>query len=232
MSKQQKEIHDWFDKNYKLRGFSYLRPAEAYHVYYHLLQPNKGSQWLDVACGPGLLLGVVSEKGVQAYGIDISETAIEMAKNKLPEANLQVANAEALPFADQTFDFISCLGSLERMLDLDRVLKEQMRVAKFDAQFVYLVRNSETSSWKYLKKGLGLQNKKGHQDAANLESWRHRFENAGFNVEHVYPDQWPRQRWYYWMGKRGWDTNFSSVKGSESRLRKANEFIFVLSKAS
>ena len=230
MDKQQKEIHDWFDKNYKLRGFSYLRPTEAYHVYHHLLQPEKGSNWLDVACGPGLLLGVVAEKGVNAFGIDISETAIKMAKTYLPKADLQVANAEVLPYDDNTFDFISCLGSLERMLDLNQVLKEQIRVTKPKAKFVYLVRNSETTSWKYLKKGLGLQNRKGHQDAANLESWTTIFTNAGFKIDSIYPDQWPRQRWYYWLGKRGWKGVFSSVKSSEHRLRKANEFIFVLSK--
>ena len=59
MDKRQKEIHDWFDNNYRLRGISYLRPPEAYHVYYQLLNPPKNSRWLDVACGPGLLLGVV-----------------------------------------------------------------------------------------------------------------------------------------------------------------------------
>jgi 2-polyprenyl-3-methyl-5-hydroxy-6-metoxy-1,4-benzoquinol methylase len=93
MDKQQKEIRDWFDKNYKLRGFSYLRPSEAYHIYHHLLQPKEGNRWLDVACGPGLLLEVVAEKGVKTYGIDISETAIEMAQHKLPLADLKVANA-------------------------------------------------------------------------------------------------------------------------------------------
>jgi len=231
MDKQQREIHDWFDKNYKLRGFSYLRPSEAYHIYHHLVQPKKDSKWLDVACGPGLLLGVVAEKGIKTYGIDISETAIEMARSALPNADLQVANAEDLPFADNTFDFISCLGSLERMLDLDKVLKEQLRVANHNAKFVYLVRNSETSSWKYLKKGLGLQNRRGHQDAANLESWTKIFANAGFKIENVYPDQWPRQRWQYWMGKRGWKAVFNSVKSSNHRLQKANEFIFILSKA-
>lgn len=231
MNIQQKEIHDWFDRNYKLRGFSYLRPAEAYHVYFQLLKPKKGSNWLDVACGPGLLLGVVAEKGVKTFGIDISETAIEMAKTKLPNADLKVANAEDLPFEDNTFDFISCLGSLERMLDLNQALKEQIRVAKKSAKFVFLVRNSETSSWKYLKKGLGMQNRKGHQDAANLKSWTNKFVNAGLKIEHIYPDQWPRQRWYYWLGKRGWNKIFDTVKSSENQLQKANEFIFVLSKA-
>ena len=231
MNTRQQEIHDWFDKNYKLRGLSYLRPSEAYHVYYHLLKPKEGSKWLDVACGPGLLLGVITEKNVIAIGVDISETAIDMAKKKLPEADLQVGNAERLPFSDSTFDFISCLGSLERMLDLDQVLKEQLRVAKQSAKFVYLVRNSETTSWKYLKKGLGLQNKKGHQDAANLESWKQRFIEAGFRVENIYPDQWPRQRWFYWLGIRGWKAIFKSLKSSRLSLQKANEFIFVLRKA-
>jgi len=231
MSNQQKEIHDWFDKNYKLRGFSYLRPSEAYIVYQSLMQPKEGSKWLDVACGPGLLLGVVAKKGALAFGVDISETAIELAKSQLPNADLQVANAEELPFQDSSFDFISCLGSLERMINLEKVLKEQLRVAKPDSKFIYLVRNSETNSWKYLKKGLKLQNNKGHQDAATLEQWKDRFIKAGFKIENVFPDQWPRQRWHYWLGKRGWNKVFSSIKSTDAKIKNANEFIFVLSKS-
>jgi hypothetical protein len=116
------------------------------------------------------------------------------------------------------------------MLNLPLVFQEQIRVAKPSAKFIYLVRNSETTTWKFIKKGLGLQNRKGHQDAASLKTWKQRFIKSGFKIENVYPDQWPRQRWHYWIGKRGWNDIFNTIKSSEKKLRKANEFIFVLSK--
>ena len=228
IDKKQQEIRDWFDKNYRLRGYSYLRPPEAYHVYYELIKPVEHSQWLDVACGPGLLLGVLQERGIEPSGIDISPAAVEMAKEKMPGVDVYTGNAENLPWPDNTFDYISCLGSLERMLDLNKVLDEQKRVAKPGARFVYLVRNSETTTWKIFKKWLGLRNRKGHQDAADLEAWTNRFEKNGFKIIDILPDQWPRMRWHYWKGKRGWHQVFRKVKTSGKKLRKANEFIFIL----
>ncbi len=230
-SVKQSEMVEWFDNMYARRGEFYLRAVKAYYVFLSLLKASKNDKLLDVACGLGRLLEAASEYGCKLTGIDISSVAVEKAKQKLPQANISVANAEALPFETDHFDLITCLGSLERMINLNKVLNELFRVGKPEAKYCFLVRNSNTASWKYLKKGLGLQNKKGHQGANNLTEWKNIFDACGFKVEEVWPDQYPifkRQR-IKSLGLRSIDYK-TPVRGSIP-IENANEFIFILSKA-
>ncbi|MEM9544459.1 MAG: class I SAM-dependent methyltransferase [Bacteroidota bacterium] len=228
---KQKEVVDWFDKMYARRGEFYLRPVRAYYVFLTLLNATNKDKLLDVACGLGRLLEAASEYGCELTGIDISSVAVEKAKQKLPNANISVANAEELPFESNHFDLITCLGSLERMINLNKVLNELFRVGKPDAKYCFLVRNSNTASWKYLKKGLGLQNKKGHQGANSLMEWNHIFDACGFKVEDVWPDQYPifKKQLLKSFGLRSIDYK-TPLRGSIS-IENANEFIFILSKA-
>ena len=228
----QETIKDWFNNTYTTRGFSYLRPKEAYYIFMELLGVKSNEKLLDVACGLGQLLKVANDYDLDMYGVDISDVAIEMAKAQLPTANLSVANAETLPFENETFDYITCLGSLERMLDLNAVLKEQVRVAKPNAKFCYMVRNSERASWKVIKNGLGIINKKGHQGAKSMAEWTEIFEKQGLKVEQVHQDQWPNKRWYRWLSlqDRLRKVDYKKIDKPIANMEQAYEFIFILSK--
>ena len=225
----QIEIKNWFDKTYKSRGFNYLRPVNAYDIFATLLNPDEHKSHLDVACGPGLLLKAFEKTKVKSYGLDISTEAIIKCREFCPEATVQEGNAENLPYKDKTFDSISCIGSLERMIDRNAVLQEQKRVLKDAGELCFMVRNAENFTWKYLWKPLGLYNKKGHQDALNLEEWRALFVKNGFEIIKIYPDHWP----YYRLIK----TFFPWKKMNTAKIRKfplslnlAYEFIFHLKK--
>lgn len=226
---EQIKIKNWFDSNYKRWGFTYLRPLQAYEIFGGILNPSKGDNHLDVACGLGLLLKVMSQRGAVCNGVDLSEEAVRQAKEYCPDATIREANAEALPFADQTFNTISCIGSLERMLDREKALKEQMRVLKHDGKICLMVRNSEHFLWKYFWKPLGIQNKKGHQDALNLEEWTELFEGVGLKVDAIYPDHWPYYKVIRFLKPKRM-INFSKVLKFPFSIRGAYEFIFVLKK--
>ncbi len=227
---EQLKIKDWFDSNYKRWGFTYLRPLQAYEIFGGILNPNNGDTHLDVACGLGLLLKVMSKRGAICDGIDLSSEAVKKAREFCPEASIQEANAEELPFPDQTFNTISCIGSLERMLDREKALKEQMRVLKEEGRLCIMVRNSEHFVWKYFWKPFGIQNKKGHQDALNLAQWTELFESVGLKVETVYPDHWPYYKVIRFLKpKRA--INYAKVLKFPMSIRLAYEFIFVLKKA-
>ncbi len=228
----QETIKDWFNDTYKSRGTSYLRPKEAYYIFMELMGAKSGGKILDVACGLGQMLKVAKDYDMDLYGVDISDVAIGMAKEALPNAHLSVENAESLPFEDNTFDFITCLGSLERMLDLDKVLSEQVRVAKPGARFCYMVRNSERMSWKIVKQGLGIINKKGHQGAKSMEAWTEIFNQQGLKVDRVHQDQWPKKRWSRWLSlnDRITKVDYKEIMKPVSNMEQAYEFIFILSK--
>jgi SAM-dependent methyltransferase len=191
----QHDVAAWFDATYRLKGLKYLRPARAYPIFLQLLQAAAGQRLLDVACGPGLLLAAANERGLIASGVDLSAAAIDMAKQALPTVDVRVGNAEALPFADGSFDFVTCLGSLERFLDRERALAEMARVGKPGARFCFLVRNASTLVWRFWRQGLGQREVQGHQDALTLAGWQQLFHRCGFVIERVLPDQWPTQRW-------------------------------------
>ena len=229
MMEEQQKIKKWFDHTYKKWGFMYLRPLEAYRIFATIINPKPTSKHLDVACGLGLLLKAISVKTKNINGIDLSDQAIEIAQEYCPESTLTQGNAENLPYEDETFDSISCIGSLERMLDRKKVLAEQRRVGKKEAQFCYMVRNSEHFLWRYFWKPLGIRNKKGHQDAMNLEEWERLFKSCGFKIVKIYPDHWP----YYKIIRAliFWKKHdYSRIIKFPGNIRQAYEFIFLLEK--
>ncbi len=228
----QETITQWFNQTYSKRGLNYLRPKEAYYIFYELLGVEPEGKLLDVACGPGQMLSLAKEYNLHAFGLDISDVAIKMAQQKLPDADLRVGNAEQLPYENETFDYISCLGSLERIINLETALKEQYRVAKKGAKVCYLVRNSERASWKIVKEKLGIINKKGHQGAKSKKEWSGIFEKIGYKIEKIHHDQWPSVRWSRWMSLNGTlgKVNYKKIQPTMSNIDQAYEFIYILSK--
>jgi SAM-dependent methyltransferase len=226
---RQREIARWFDSTYSDRGVGYLRPGEAYEIFLEILGATPDESLLDIACGPGLLLECAQMRGLEVAGIDISAVAIENARARLPDAVLAVSSAEALPACDNSFDYITCIGSLERFLSPDVAIREMRRVLKPHGKLLLMGRNSRTLGWQLLRL-LGLRNEVGHQGADDYASWRTRLEGAGFVIQAVYPDQWPLMRWqrlrHWWDGSG----NFRSRRSGYLPLAYANELIFLCSK--
>lgn len=229
VAESQESIKEWFDKIYEEKDFSYLRPIEAYEIFISILLPRKNQNHLDVACGLGLLMKIMGRKDVKTTGIDISEVAVSKAKELNPSSDIVLGNAENLPFEDQSFDSISCIGSIERMIDRKKALLEQHRVGKNNAKYIYMVRNSNHWLWKYFQKPLGLYNKEGHQDAKNFIEWKALFEECGFRYVGLFPDHWPFLK--------AMTTLFPFVKWNYGKIRRfplptntAYELIFLLEK--
>ncbi len=231
MTIDQHTIKEWFDKTYRRRGLNYLRPLEAYEVFMTLLEANQGGTLLDVACGPGQMLLTGRQSGLQVAGVDISEEAIRMARQRVPESKVLVGNAESLPFDDMTFHYVTCIGSLERFINRDKALAEMYRVGKPNARYCLMVRNSERMSWRIVKDYLGIRNEQGHQDALSYERWKALFEKCGFRVTRVERDQWPRLRWKRWFNIFSGTIDYTAVKPDSRPVRNAYEFIFILEKS-
>jgi SAM-dependent methyltransferase len=224
----QQAVVDWFDSTYRRKGTWYLRPVRAYFIFLELLGARPEHRLLDVACGPGVLLRAASEYTSKLHGIDISGVAIEQGRDALPDAELTVGNAERLPYGDGQFDLITCLGSLERMLDRRQVLREMHRVGTPSAKYCFLVRNSNSFGWKWWAPITVRYRAKGHADADTLENWRRLFESAGFSVKDVLPDQYPLHRRRQWSWRR---VDFRRRIAASTPLERANEFVFLLEKA-
>lgn len=226
---EQKTIINWFNATYAQRGESYLRPKEAYIIFAELLNLKAEKNFLDIACGLGRMLEVSTIYNTKNFGIDISEVAVRKAKLKLPNDTIIEANAENLPFENATFDYVTCLGSLERMIDKDAVLQEIKRVTNSEAKICFMVRNSNSWRWIFTKKLLFLVNKKGHQDAKSYLEWKSLFEKNGFKIENCVADQWPMMK-IKRLFTFGAYKNFKKIGHNMVPLKYANEFIFILIK--
>jgi SAM-dependent methyltransferase len=61
---------------------------------------------LDLATGPGYVAARAASRGAAIVGIDVAEPMLELARGRLPEAEFRHADAQALPFADASFDAV------------------------------------------------------------------------------------------------------------------------------
>jgi SAM-dependent methyltransferase len=101
------------------------------------LKPGQAA--LDIGCGVGAFLRLVAERGARAFGIDASEPLIDLARERLPEAELRVGEMEALPYRDDSFDLVTGFNSFFFANDIVGAVREAGRVAKPGAPVVIQV---------------------------------------------------------------------------------------------
>ena len=96
---------------------------------------------LEVGCGSGANLWMIAREGFDAYGIDLSEQAVELCRQMLAQysvsASVQIADMSAMPFPDRMFDCIVDVFS-SYCLDeagFDRYLDEVARLLKPDGLY-------------------------------------------------------------------------------------------------
>jgi len=93
-----------------------------------------GASLLDVACGSGQLALVAARRGVRVTGVDIAENSIRAARERaqaeaLP-AQFDEGDAEALPYADASFDVVASLFGAIFAPRPDLVAQELVRVCR------------------------------------------------------------------------------------------------------
>ena len=165
------------------------------------LHIQEGQQVLDVACGKGQWLQAVHRLGGITAGIDISSKAIDICRAVLQDGEFYVGPAEKLPFGNNRFHVVSCLGALEHFIDPQQALKEMVRTATKEAIFLILVPNAG-----FLIRRLGLYRGTAQADIKeewrSLDDWKRLFESAGLQVEKAWKDLHVLS--WSWIAARKW----------------------------
>lgn len=133
----KKWAYDYWDGDRRINygGYRYMpgrwAPVGQAMIDHYGIKP--GDKILDIGCGKGFQLYELTQlmPGVEVYGIDVSDYAIEHAKEEIKD-RLQVSNANSLPFPDDHFDFVFSINTLHNLhnYDLDKALREMERVGK------------------------------------------------------------------------------------------------------
>ena len=119
--------------------------ADEHRRFQATLEIGEESRVLEVASGsggPGLFL--VRSTGCQLVGIDIHEGGIETATEAAREGGLADRASflfhdaqQPLPFADEAFDAVVCIDSMNHLFDRDAVFQEWSRVLVDGGRFLF-----------------------------------------------------------------------------------------------
>lgn len=87
-----------------------------------------GNRLLDIGCGSGILLSEAKSRFQEVFGIDISQSAVSLARQRDIQADAVNLNVDRIPYPDGFFDAVTLLSTLQYFYDMDRVLQECSRV--------------------------------------------------------------------------------------------------------
>jgi SAM-dependent methyltransferase len=132
------------------RGF--FADLDQYHFekLHHLLRlvdfgGYGGKRVLDVGCGAGTDLVRFAKGGAIVSGVDISASAIALARQNFSQQGLQAdlreADGEHLPYDDGTFDLVFAHGVVQYTPDSRALVNECRRVLKPGGEAVFQVYN-------------------------------------------------------------------------------------------
>ena len=138
---------EWFNEIEYKRYNLYLECFnEMFEYEYHYKE-----KVLEIGCGVGTDLVRFAKNGALCSAIDLTEFAIKTTKKHFELKNLKyeellVADAEDLPFNDNTFDLVISFGVIHHTPDIQKCVNEIYRVLKPEGSAIILI---YSRGWKH-----------------------------------------------------------------------------------
>jgi SAM-dependent methyltransferase len=121
-----------------------------------------GEVVLEIGLGLGADHERLAKTGARLHGIDLSTRAVEITRLRLSlqglTSDLRVADAEALPFRNNSFDFVYSWGVIHHTTDTAKAAREILRVLKPGGHFRVMVYHkwSLVGVMLWIRYGLGM----------------------------------------------------------------------------
>lgn len=106
---------------YSSKLSSFVRFVQYRRKYNRLIKPLNINNSLDVGCAYGFLVKFLNNKGIDSEGIDISEFAIQKAKQLFPTLNFYLSDAAEWN-GKKTYDLITAFETLEHCEKLNAAI--------------------------------------------------------------------------------------------------------------
>jgi SAM-dependent methyltransferase len=156
----------------------------------------RGQRLVEIGCGIGTDLVRFAKGGAHVLGVDLSETAIRLARRNLevhgfPPDRFVIGDGSRLPLPDQSVDVFYAHGVLQYAADPRGIVTEAQRVLRPGGTAIFMVYNRV--SWlmamsKVMKVALE------HQDAPGLRMYsipEYRELLRGFGSVEIIPERFP-----------------------------------------
>jgi ubiquinone/menaquinone biosynthesis C-methylase UbiE len=105
----------------------------------------RGKELLEVGVGAGTDHLRFARAGAICNGVDLTQAAIDLTTRRLAHeglsSNLRVADAEELPFGDDSFDIVYSWGVIHHTPDVPKAAREILRVLRPGGRFCVMVYN-------------------------------------------------------------------------------------------
>ncbi len=110
--------------------FEYSRKRLDVWLDRYLPGRGDGLKLLDIGCGTGHYLSRFRQRGFEVAGVDNCKEMLKYSRAQNPASTILYADAEKIPFPDNTFDFLLCVEVLRYLPNPSVYLREMARVLK------------------------------------------------------------------------------------------------------
>lgn len=108
------------------------RRLSAQYILGELQQLKKSQRLLDIGCSTGFLLDEAGKRGWEVYGVELSQWAVDYARNKLGIANVFQGTLKEAAYPSNYFDAVILKDAIEHLPEPKSTLIEIRRILKSD----------------------------------------------------------------------------------------------------
>ncbi len=151
----RKTVESFGEEWSKYKHFEFSEIESAAKEYFDIVPEGlltHKTKVLDLGCGSGRWSLYIADQVGEVEAIDPSNAVIGASQLLADKKNVRVTQAAVsnIPFADQSFDFLLCLGVLHHIPDTTKALSDAMQKVKPGGHaLLYFYYNLENRSWFY-----------------------------------------------------------------------------------